>query len=458
MPKRNSEQTTGGQAQNWETPLSGLDRIREAAGRDQRLQFTSLMHHLTPELLQQSFYSLRKEAAEGVDEMTWREYELGLEGRLVDLHDRVQSGRYRALPSKRLYIPKDDGRQRPIGISALEDKIVQKAAATVMIQIWEEEFLGFSYAFRPERSQHNALDALWMGIMRRKINWIVDADIRSFFDSLNHDWMMKFVRHRIRDRRFLRLIQKWLRAGVSEEGEWSATTVGTPQGAVISPLLANIFLHYVLDLWVHWWRTHRAHGDVIIVRYADDLVMGFQHRGEAIACLRELRERLAGFELELHPDKTRLIEFGRFAARDREAAGQGKPESFDFLGFTHSCGTTRENGKFTVLRKPMRKRLGKKLKELGKQLLRRRHDRVPAQGQWLRSVVQGVFNYYAVPGSSFVLSAFRKHVCRYWIRALRRRSQKARKLTWARFERLINTWIPEVRVLHPYPNERFRLT
>lgn len=438
--------------------MQGLDRIRKAAGRDKRQRFTSLMHHLTPELLQGSFYKLRKDAAAGVDELTWREYEQGLEGRVGDLHDRVQSGRYRALPSKRLYILKDDGRKRPIGVPALEDKIVQGAAVAVMNQIWEEEFLGFSYGFRPERSQHQALDALWVGIMRRKINWILDADIRGFFDSLNHDWMMKFVEHRISDRRFLRLIRKWLRAGVSEEGEWSATQVGTPQGAVISPLMANIFLHYVLDLWAHQWRSKDAVGEVIIVRYADDFIMGFEHRQEAESFLQALRERLAQFELELHPEKTRMIEFGRFAAASRKAAGAGKPESFDFLGFTHSCGTTRMNGRFTVRRKPMRKRLGKKLRAIAERLMQRRHDRIHEQGIWIRSVMRGIFNYYAVPGTSPSLSRFHKAVRRAWLRALRRRSQRARRLTWERFSRLCDKWLPPVVIAHPYPDQRLRLT
>jgi RNA-directed DNA polymerase len=458
MAERKSEQTAGDRTQNRGTPSNGLQRLREAAGKDKRQRMSSLMHHLTVALLRQCFYELRKDAAAGVDEVTWREYQTGLEGRLEDLHDRVQSGRYRALPSKRAYTLKDDGRKRPIGIPALEDKIAQAAAVQVMNQIWEGEFLGFSYGFRPERSQHNALDALWMGIMRRRVNWIVDADIRSFFDSLNHDWMNRFVEHRISDRRFLRLIRKWLRAGVSEDGQWSRSTVGTPQGAVISPLLANIFLHYVLDQWVQKWRQAPGRGQVIIVRYADDFVVGFEKEQAARSFLKDLAERLAKFSLELHPDKTRLLEFGRYAARKRGRTGQGKPETFDFLGFTHICSQIRKTGEFTVRRHPIRKRLRKKLKEIGREMRKRRHEPVAVMGRWLGSVVRGVFNYYAVPGTCEILTSFRRAACRHWLQTLRRRSQRGRTLTWEKLEHHIAQWIPEVRVLHPYPNQRLRLT
>ena len=274
--------------------------------------------------------------------------------RIVDLHGRIHRGVYWAQPSLRAWIPKADGRQRPLGIAALEDKIVQQAVKTVLEQIYEVDFLGFSYGFRPWRSCHNALDALWVGIMQRKAGWVLDADIRGFFDNIDHEWMMKFLEHRIADRRVLRLIRKWLRAGVSEDGQWSRTTVGTPQGSVISPLLANVFLHYVFDLWVNQWRRRHARGEVIIVRYADDFVMGFQHRDDAEQCPRALRKRLAEFGLELHPEKTRLIESGRFAAERREKRGEGTPETFNFLGFTHCCGKTRK-GVFTVKRKSIAK-------------------------------------------------------------------------------------------------------
>jgi len=301
---------------------------------DLRPKFTALLHHLTVELLREGFYALKRRAAPGVDGVTWREYETGLEDRLVDLHRRVHCGAYQALPSRRVYIPKPDGRQRPLGVAALEDKVVQQAVATILNQIYEEDFRGFSYGFRPGRSQHQALDALSVGISRRKVNWILDCDIRGFFDNLSHEWLLKFVQHRVADRRILRLIQKWLKAGVLEAGEWKDTKMGTPQGSVISPLLANIYLHYVFDLWVDVWRKKCAQGDVIVIRYADDNVLGFQHRAEADRFLEDLRERLRQFGLELHPDKTRRIEFGQFAERDRKRRGEGKPDTFDFLGLT----------------------------------------------------------------------------------------------------------------------------
>jgi len=345
--------------------LNRLDRIREAA-RDKSLRFTSLMHHITVDLLRESFNALKRNAAPGVDGVTWRQYGEELETHLPDLHERVQSGRYRAKPSKRTWIPKSDGRQRPIGIAALEDKVVQQAVVWVLNQIYEEDFLGFSYASRPERSSHNALDAVWVGITQRKVNWVIDADIRSFYDTIVHGWLTKFLEHRIADPRLLRLIRKWLRAGVSEDGKWSKTEVGTPQGAVASPVLANIYLHYVLDLWVNKWRES-AHGEVIIVRYADDWVMGFQHRNEAERFLYEVQGRMAKFGLELHSEKTRLIEFGRFAAANRSRRGEGKPETFDFLGFTHICAKTRKNKWFTIRRKTIAKRLRAKVKVVKEQ-------------------------------------------------------------------------------------------
>jgi group II intron reverse transcriptase/maturase len=387
--------------------------------------------------------------------MTWQEYgDDGLLGRINDLHDRVHRGTYRAKPSKRAWIPKADGRRRPLGIAALEDKIVQQAVQTVLEQVYEEDFVGYSYGFRPGRNPHNALDALWVGLTERKVNWVLDADIRGFFDAINHDWLMKFIEHRIADRRILRLIRKWLRAGVSEEGRWSQTTVGTPQGAVISPLLANVYLHYVLDLWVQQWRKQHAQGDVIIVRYADDFVMGFQHRSDAERCLQELRGRLAKFGLELHPDKTRLIEFGRFAAERRAKRGLGKPETFDFLGFTHYCGTTRK-GAFTIKRQSVAKRMRAKLQAIKAQLVRFMHFPVAEVGRWLRAVVQGWFNYHAVPGNSTCLDRFRTLVGRVWRSVLRRRGQKGRAGGWEHWSRLLRCWLPPARILHPYPDERF---
>ena len=433
--------------------MNGLDRIREAARKDKGLRFTSLVHHITAELLRESYLALKRDAAPGVDDVTWREYGEQLEERLPDLHERVQSGRYRAMPSKRAWIPKPDGRQRPIGIAVLEDKIVQQAVVTVLNQIYEEAFLGFSYGFRPGRHQHRALDAVWVGITQRKINWVLDGDIRGFFDNIDHEWLMKFLEHRIADPRILRLIRKWLRAGVSEEGQWSRTTVGTPQGSVISPLLANIYLHYVLDLWVDNWRK-KVRSDVIIVRYADDWVMGFQYRDKAQLFLKQLEERLAKFGLEIHPEKTRLIEFGRFATADRSKRGEGKPETFDFLGFTHICATTRKSKRFTIRRKTIAKRFQAKLKEVREEIIKRMHIPVPEQGKWLRTVLNGHLNYYAVPGNTNSVNAFRTQVIRSWLWTLRHRSHKARNLTWDRFKRLVVTWLPTAKVRHLYPDER----
>ena len=433
--------------------MSGLDRIREAARKDKELRFTSLLHHITIEVLRESFLALKRDAAPGVDDVTWRQYGEQLEERLPSLHERVQSDRYRAMPSKRVWIPKPDGRQRPIGIAVLEDKIVQQAVVMVLNQIYEEAFLGFSYGFRPNRHQHRALDAVWVGIAQRKINWVLDADIRGFFDTIDHEWLMRFLEHRIADTRILRLIRKWLRAGVSEEGQWSSTKVGTPQGSVISPLLANIYLHYVLDLWVDSWRK-KVRGDVIIVRYADDWIMGFQYQNEAELFLEQLRDRLAKFGLEMHNEKTRLIEFGRFAIANRTKRGEGKPETFDFLGFTHICATTLKTKRFTIRRKTIAKRLRAKMKEVREEIVKRMHVAVPEQGKWLRSVLNGHFNYYAVPGNKKSIDAFRTQVMRSWFWALRRRSQKARSLTWDRFKRLVVTWLPTAKVRHLYPYER----
>jgi RNA-directed DNA polymerase len=454
LTKGNTPQATAPRTQGRAGASSGLGRVRAAARKDKEARFTALLHHVTFDLLKESFYSLKREAAPGVDGMTWKAYENGLEERLRDLKDRVHRGSYRAQPSRRTYIPKSEGRMRPLGIASLEDKIVQQALVTVLNQVYEEDFLGFSYGFRPGRSQHDALDALWVGIMHRKVNWVLDADIRGFFDALDHGWLIRFVEHRIADQRVLRLIRKWLRAGVSEDGKRSRTETGTPQGAVVSPLLANVYLHYVLDLWVNQWRQRNAKGDVIVVRYADDFAMGFQYRAEAERFLRDLQERLQEFGLSLHPEKTRLIEFGRFAAKDRKERGQGKPESFDFLGFTHSCSTRKKDGKFIIRRKTIAKRLRATLKSVKETLMRTRHRPVGQVGAWLGRVLQGYFNYYAVPGNRPVLDAFRTQVQRSWLRALRRRSQKDR-MTWARFRGLSDAWLPRARILHPYPSVRF---
>jgi RNA-directed DNA polymerase len=431
----------------------GLWGVREAAKRDKKLRFTALLHHVTVERLRTSYFELKRSAAPGVDGVTWLAYGQDLEKRIADLHGRVQRGAYRAQPSQRAWIPKADGRQRPLGIAALEDKIVQQAVKTVLERIYEEDFLGFSYGFRPGRSCHNALDALWMGITHRKVNWVLDADIRGFFDNIDHEWLRRFLEHRIADRRILRLIRKWLTAGVSEDGQWSRSTVGTPQGSVISPILANVFLHYVFDLWANQWRQRHARGSVIMVRYADDFVMGFQDRGDADRCLRELRKRFERFGLQLHPEKTRLIEFGRYAAERREKRGQGKPETFNFLGFTHYCGTTRK-GAFTIKRKSIAKRMRAKLQEIKTQLRLRMHNSVVEVGGWLRSVVRGWFNYHAVPGNVNCLDQFRTQVQRLWRRVLRKRSQKGRCWTWERLRRLTDRWLPKAQILHPYPDQR----
>jgi len=437
-----------------ESEPSGLDRVRQAAKRDGKIRFTALLHHVNIEQLRCSYHSLKRRAAAGVDGMTWEEYGEGLEGRLAELHGRIHRGAYRAKPSRRVWIPKADGRQRPLGIAALEDKIVQHAVGTVLSRIWEEDFKGFSYGFRSGRSAHDALDALYVGITQRKVNWVLDLDIKSFFDKVEHDWVVKFVEHRIGDKRVVRLIQKWLKAGIMEDGRWFETEEGTPQGSVISPILANLYLHYVLDVWTEAWRKKEAHGDVIIVRYADDAVLGFQYREEAERFLEQLQERLRKFGLELHPDKTRLIEFGRYAIERRKQRGEGKPETFDFLGFTHICGQSRPKGYFTVYRKTIGKRMAAKLKDIRQQLCRRRHDPMGSTVPWLIQVVHGYFRFHAVPGNEERLKAFRNDVLRLWRRQLRRRSQRSH-WTWQRFLERLGVLLPEVTILHPWPNERF---
>src|SRR5712692_4411941 len=435
----------------------GWDGVRPATRERKQERFTALLHHLSVGLLRDSFYALKRQASPGVDGVRWQEYETGLEDRLIDLHSRVHRGAYQAQPSRRVYIPKADGRQRPLGVAALEDKIVQQAVMTILNQIYEVDFKGFSYGFRPGRSPHQALDALTAGIQWKRVNWVLDADIRGFFDNMSHEWTMQFVKHRVADRRILRLILKWLRAGVSEDGQWSETKLGTPQGAVASPLLANVYLHYLFDLWADIWRRKVAKGDVVVVRYADDLVVGFQHRTEAERFLKEFRERLAKFGLELHPDKTRLIEFGRFAARDRKARGEGKPETFTFLGFTHYCGQRHKSGTFTVWRITAKKRMVAKLKAIKAELQRRMHDRMAEVGVWLRKVVLGYYQYHAVPGNTTQLRIFKLRVCRLWQSVLVRRSQRA-QMRWERFTPVLNRWIPPPRVLHPYPDARFYAT
>jgi group II intron reverse transcriptase/maturase len=431
----------------------GLRGVRKAAREGKERKFTALLHHVTVDRLRESFYALKRKAAPGVDGVRWQEYETGLETRISDLHGRVHRGAFRAKPSRRVYIPKTDGRQRPLGVAALEDKIVQQAVVTILNQIYEEDFRGFSYGFRPGRSQHQALDALTVALKRKRVNDVLDADIRGFYDHIDHEWLMKFLQHRVADPRILRLIRKWLKAGVMEEGQRSETEMGTPQGSGISPLLANIYLHYVFDLWVDAWRKKCAQGDVIVVRYADDSVLGFQHQAEADRFLDDLRERLKKFGLDLHPDKTRRIEFGRFAEQRRARRGEGKPETFDFLGFTHMSAQTR-TGTFTVKRRTIGKRMRAKLQDIKQQLRVRMHDSPRQTGEWLKSVVQGYFNYHAVPGNLDRLGVFRERVTRLWRRSLLDRSQTSR-VPWTRMHRLAARWLPEPRVLHPYPEHRF---
>jgi RNA-directed DNA polymerase len=432
---------------------SALGRVREVARRDKEARFTALLHHVSLGRLLRAYWAIRPQAAPGVDGVTWIDYGRNLETNIQGLHARVQAGRYRAKPSRRVYIPKADGRRRPLGIASLEDKIVQRAVVEVLNAVFEVDFRGFSYGFRPGRGQHDALDALAVGIERKRVNWVLDADIRNFFGQLDHAWLRRFLEHRIADKRVLRLIDKWLAAGVVEDGRWTACEEGSPQGASMSPMLANLYLHHVYDLWVDWWRSRHARGSVITVRFADDFVVGFEYEEDALRFLDELRGRLAKFGLELHPDKTRLIEFGRRAARDRAVRGLGKPETFDFLGFTHICAKSR-SGRFWVKRITISKRMRAKLREVYDRLKRRRHEPIPVQGRWLRSVVQGHLVYYAVPGNTDAVSAFRHHVTRLWLKALLRRSQRSR-LTWDRMSRLAARWLPKSELKHPFPNVRF---
>ena len=452
----NVNQQSTYRAQSREDVSQELERIRKAARERKQERFISLLHHIDANRLEEAFYELKENAAAGVDGQTWKDYGQDLKHKLTDLHARVHRGAYRALPSRRVYIAKSDGRQRPLAVAAIEDKIVQRAAATVLNAIYEEDFLGFSYGFRPGRGAHDAMDALVVGIESTKVNFILDADIRSFFDTVSQEWLVRFLEHRIGDRRLIRLIQKWLKTGVLEGGEVRVSDRGTAQGAVISPLLANIYLHYVLDLWAERWRRHEATGDMIIVRYADDFIVGFQHESDAWRFLDELRKRLGEFALSLHPEKTRLIEFGRFAAANRKRRGLGKPEAFNFLGFTFICGKSRR-GKFLIKRKSRRDRMQTKLKEIKGTLRRCMHLPIPAQGKWLMQVVGGYFNYHAVPTNRRALVAFRDGVITRWRRVLSRRSQKG-ALSWERMKTLADNWLPTPDILHPWPKQRFAVS
>jgi RNA-directed DNA polymerase len=438
--------------QSRDSVSQGLERVRQAARQRMKQTFTALLHHVTIDSLRDAFLALRRRAAPGVDGVTWQDYETGLEGHLQDLHSRVHRGTYRALPVRRRLIPKPDGRQRPLGIAALEDKIVQRAVVTVLNAIYEEDFLGFSYGFRPGRGQHDALDALCVAIKGKRVNWILDADIRSFFDEIDQEWLIRFLEHRVGDERIIRLVRKWLKAGVLDEGQWSVSEKGTPQGAVASPLLANVYLHYVFDLWAQQWRKHEASGDMIVVRYADDLVMGFEHEADARRFWDAMRERFERFALELHGDKTRLLEFGRYAIERRQRNGQGRPQTFNFLGFTFICGRSRR-GAFLLRRHTRRDRMREALRKVKEELRHRRHDSIAEQGRWLKSVVTGYFAYHAVPTNAQAIGAYRHHVIDLWRRSLKRRSQKDR-MTWARMGRLACEWLPPPHVLHPWPQDR----
>jgi len=456
LTKGNLSQQTKCRTQGRESLQRALRRIRQAAAEDKKLQFTSLWHHIySVERLREEYFNLKRQASPGVDGQTWEQYGEDLENNLQDLSSRLRCGAYKAMPVKRVYIPKPDGRERPIGITTIEDKIVQRATTVVMNAVYEADFKGFSYGFRPGRSAHNALDAITVGLLKRKVDWVLDADICGFFDTIDHKWLIQFIEHRIGDRRIIRHIKKWLNAGILEEGRQVQQQEGTPQGGSISPLLANIYLHYVFDLWADQWRKRHAGCHIIMVRYADDIVVGFQYKSDAVRFWNDLRERFRQFNLKLHPEKTRLIQFGRFAAERRAANGESKPETFDFLGFTHICAKSSK-GKFMLLRLPVRKRVQATLREIKEQLKLRRYTSIPEMGQWLHSVIRGWYQYYAVPNTSRYLGKFRRRVAWLWLRALRRRSQRSR-MTWECMYKLMAIWLPQPRILHPYPQARLQV-
>jgi len=458
LAKGNPPQETSDRTQTPEGSLpSAPERIREAARKENGKAFTALWHHVYHvDRLREAYLALKRGSAPGVDGETWRSYGERLEENLRDLSGRLRRGAYRAKPVRRVYIPKGDGGQRPIGVPVLEDKIVQRATVEVLNAIYEADFKGFSYGFRPGRSQHDALDALAVGIEKRPVNWVLDADLRGFFDSIDHEWAVRFVEHRVGDRRVIRHLRKWLRAGVLEREHWKAGKAGTPQGGSISPLLANVYLHYVVDLWADRWRRREARGAVILVRYADDIVAGFQYRTDAERFQRELGARLKRFALSMHPDKTRLIEFGRQATARRRTRGEGNPETFDFLGFTHHCATSRK-GKFYVQRTTARKKMRAKLRQVKARLRKQLHRSVPETGRWLRVVLLGHYRYYGVPGNWRMMKAFQFHVLCLWYRALNRRSQR-RGVTGKRMDCYATQWLPRPKLHHPYPFLRLCVT
>jgi group II intron reverse transcriptase/maturase len=435
--------------------LTGLQRIGKRAKQKPKEQWTNLLNHIRVPLLKEAYQRLRRNAAVGVDEVTWAEYGEHLDERLFDLQDRIHRGSYHPQPVRRVLIPKGDGSMRPLGLVALEDKLAQQAVRMVLEPIYEAEFIGFSYGFRPKRSQHNALDALAVAI-EKKVNWVLDADIRAYFDTIDHGHLQRFIEHRIGDSRMVRLLMKWVRAGVLEDGKLHEAKEGTPQGAIISPLLANLYLHYVFDLWVCQWRKQQPRGEMYVVRYADDLVMAFQKEQDARALHSALAERLARFGLELHLEKTRVIEFGRFARENRERRGLSKPETFEFLGFTHICSASRD-GKFQLKRRTSRKKRRAKLASLKEETRRRRHHRVAEQYAWLSQVLEGHYRYYGVPTNHRTLALFQRRVTWVWHRSLQRRSQRARWSPERReaFEQRFP--LPSPRIHHPWPSQRFAL-
>ena len=428
-------------------------RVHETAKQNRSQLFNNLLCHITPERLSQAYQHLNKQSAKGVDGESWECFGRNLPERLKDLHHRIHTLKYKPQPVKRIYIPKANGDLRPIGITTVEDKIVQQAMVWILESIYEVDFKGFSYGFRPKRNQHNALDAVYVAITQKKVSWVLDADISQFFDTMNHNWMMKMLRHRVSDKRLLTLIERTLKAGIIDEDEYSKTEVGTPQGAVISPLLANIYLHYVLDLWAHQWRNNNARGDCYIVRYADDSVFCFQYKSDGEQFYRALMTRMNKFGLTLNQSKTRLIEFGRFAKSNYELKKKGKPETFDFLGFTHYCSTRLSDGGFKLGRKTIAKKIKAKLADIKQSLRERMNTDIYSQGRWLMTVVQGFYNYHAIPGNGPVLDRFKTAVSKLWLKTLKRRSQKS-TINWKKLTRLIRLFIPSVVTVHPYPNQR----
>jgi RNA-directed DNA polymerase len=447
QPLRTSDEERRVQTQSWKPLLSNLVRVNDAAQRSRQTRFTALLHHVDVEALVRAFRRLRRRAAPGIDGMTVAAYEVELQDNLRSLHDRLHSGRYRPLPARRSYIPKADGGKRPLAILALEDKIVQGAVAEVLNAIYEADFCECSFGFRPKRSPHDAVRAVHTAIMMERVNWIVEADIRNFFGQVDHAWLIRMLELRIADGRILRLIRLWLRAGVLEDGVHTEMVEGTLQGAGISPLLANVYLHYVLDLWAQQWARRQSTGRMRLVRFADDFLLTFERREDAERLLAALPDRLAKFGLSLHEGKTRLVEFGRYAASDRERRGEGRPETFDFLGFTHYCGTTRK-GRFMVMRKTQRKRMIRKLRELRREMKFRRHDLVPQQQKWLAAVLRGHYGYFGITGNSRSIACFYTQVVKWWRWVLRRRGQRP-KLPWDRFNATLGRFpLPPPRLVH----------